>query len=230
LVVDSHGKSYDEPIDQLLVAVGRAPNVESLGLEAVGVKFDTKGVKVNDQLQTDNPNVYAAGDVCSPYQFTHAADFMARLVIRNALFRGRGKVSALTIPWTTYTSPEIAHVGLYESEAKAQGIEIDTFVQSLAEVDRAILEGEEEGFVEVHVKKGTDRIVGATIVARDAGDMISEITLAMTHGIGLKAIADTIHPYPTQAEAVRKVGDLYNRTRLTPFVQSLFRRWLRWTR
>jgi pyruvate/2-oxoglutarate dehydrogenase complex dihydrolipoamide dehydrogenase (E3) component len=194
LVVDSHGKRYDEPIDQLLVAVGRAPNVESLGLEAVGVKFDTKGVKVNDQLQTDNPNVYAAGDVCSPYQFTHAADFMARLVIRNALFRGRGKVSALTIPWTTYTSPEIAHVGLYESEAKAQGIEIDTFVQSLAEVDRAILEGEEEGFVEVHVKKGTDRIVGATIVARDAGDMISEITLAMTHGIGLKAIADTIHP------------------------------------
>lgn len=132
--------------------------------------------------------------------------------------------------WVSMSFWVTAHVGLYESEAKAQGIEIDTFVQSLTEVDRAILEGEEEGFVKVHVKKSTDRIVGATIVARDAGDMISEITLAMTRGIGLKAIADTIHPYPTQAEAVRRVGDLYNRTRPTPFVQSLFRRWLRWTR
>lgn len=230
LTLDSHGKSYDEPIDKLLIGVGRAPNVEGLNLEGVGVAYDKRGVKVNDRLQTTNPLIYAAGDVCSPYQFTHAADFMARIVIQNALFKGRAKASALTIPWCTYTSPEIAHVGLYEKEAQEKGIEVDTFAQEFKEVDRAVLEGEDEGFVKVHVRKGTDQIVGATIVARNAGDMISEVTLAMTHGLGLKKIASTIHPYPTQAEAIRKVGDQYNRTRLTPFVKSLFRKWLAWTR
>jgi len=185
---------------------------------------------VNDRLQTTNPRIYAAGDICSRYQFTHAADFMVRTVIRNALFKGRGKASALTIPWCTYTSPEVAHVGLYEHDAREQGIEPDTLVQEFKDVDRAILEGEEDGFVKVHVKKGTDQILGATIVARNAGDMIGEITLAMTQGIGLGKIANTIHPYPTRAEAIRRVGDAYNRTRLTPFVTSLFRRWLTWTR
>jgi pyruvate/2-oxoglutarate dehydrogenase complex dihydrolipoamide dehydrogenase (E3) component len=230
LTLESHGKSYDMPIDELLVSVGRAPNIENLDLEAAGVKASKKGIEVNSRLQTANPNIYAAGDVASRYQFTHAADFMARLVLRNALFKGRGEVDSLIIPWCTYTSPEIAHVGLYESEAQEKGIEVDTFVQEMAHVDRAILEGEVEGFVKVHVKKGSDQIVGATIVARDAGDMISEITLAMKHGIGLKGIADTIHPYPTQAEAIRRVGDEFNRTRLTPFVKSLFRKWLQWTR
>lgn len=230
LTVESHDQGYNQPVDQLLVAVGRKPNVDGLNLEAVGVDYDKKGVQVNDRLQTTNPRIYAAGDICSPYQFTHAADFMARIVIQNALFRGRKKVSALTIPWCTYTSPEIAHVGLYEKEADERGIAIDTYVQHFSEVDRAILDGEEEGFVKVHVKQGTDQIVGATIVARNAGDMISEISLAMTHGLGLSKIGSTIHPYPTQAEAIRKLGDQYSRTRLTPFVKSLFGRWLRWTR
>ncbi len=230
LTVESHDKSYDEPIDQLLVAVGRAPNVENLNLEGVGVDFDKKGVKVNDRMQTTNSRIYAAGDICSPYQFTHAADFMARIVIQNALFKGRKKSSALKIPWCTYTTPEISHVGLYEHEAKEQGVEVDTYVQHLSDVDRAILEGEDDGFVKVHVKKGTDQIVGATIVARNAGDMISEITLAMTHGLGLGKIGSTIHPYPTQAEAIRRLGDQYSRTRLTPFVKSLFNKWLAWTR
>jgi pyruvate/2-oxoglutarate dehydrogenase complex dihydrolipoamide dehydrogenase (E3) component len=230
LTVESHDKSYDEPIDQLLVAVGRAPNVENLNLEGVGVDFDKKGVKVNDRMQTTNPRIYAAGDICSPYQFTHAADFMARIVIQNALFKGRKKSSSLKIPWCTYTTPEISHVGLYEHEAKEQGVEVDTYVQHLSDVDRAILEGEDDGFVKVYVKKGTDQIVGATIVARNAGDMISEITLAMTHGLGLGKIGSTIHPYPTQAEAIRRLGDQYSRTRLTPFVKSLFHKWLAWTR
>lgn len=230
LSVESHGQSYDEPVDQLLVAVGRAPNVEDLNLQGIGIDFDKKGVKVNDRLQTTNPRVYAAGDICSPYQFTHAADFMARIVIQNALFKGRKKSSSLIIPWCTYTSPEIAHVGLYEKEAEDKGIEIDTYVQHFSDVDRAILEGEEEGFAKVHVRKGTDQIVGATIVARSAGDLISEITLAMTHGLGLSKIGSTIHPYPTQAEALRRLGDQYNRTRLTPGVKSLFRKWLAWTR
>ena len=225
----SHGRR-DETVDQLLVAVGRAPNVEGLGLESVGVDFTEKGVVVNDRLQTTNPKIYAAGDICSPYQFTHAADFMARIVIGNTLFKRRSKASKLVIPWSTYTEPEVAHVGLSQQAAAGRGIEIDTFTQPLSGVDRAILNGETEGFVKVHVAKGTDKILGATIVAGNAGDMISEITLAMTHNLGLKQIGTTIHPYPTQTEAIRKVADLYNRTRLTPLVKSLMDRWLSWTR
>lgn len=230
LTVESHGRGYDEPVDKLLVSVGRAPNVENLNLEAVGVDYDKKGVKVNGRMQTTNPMIYAAGDICSPFQFTHTADFMARIVIQNGLFNGRKKSTSLVIPWCTYTSPEIAHVGLYEEEARKKGIEVGTFVQELRDVDRAILDGEDEGFVKVHVKKGTDKIVGATIVAGHAGDMISEITLAITHGLGLKQIGSTIHPYPTQAEAIRKLGDQYSRTRVTPLVKWLFKKWLGWTR
>lgn len=225
-----HGKKYDEVVDRLLVAVGRAPNIENLGLEDAGVAFTAKGVQVNNRLQTTNTNIYAAGDICSPYQFTHAADFMARMVIRNALFFGRASTDALVIPWCTYTEPEIAHVGLYEKQAQEQGIEIDTFTRELSEVDRAILDGHTNGLVRVHVSKGTDKILGATIVAANAGDMISEITLAMTHRIGLKRIANTVHPYPTQAEAIRQIGDAYNRTRLTPFTKSLFSRMMAWRR
>jgi len=230
LRVELPDKGYDVLVDQLLVAVGRAPNVEGLGLEIVGVEFHKKGVKVDDRLQTANPRIYACGDICSPYQFTHAADFMARIVIQNTLFMGRAKASALTIPWATYTSPEIAHVGLYEKEAQEKGIEVTTFTQELAQVDRAILDGETQGFARLHVRKGTDQIVGATVVAAHAGDMISEITLAMKGGIGLGTIANVIHPYPTQAEAIRKLGDLYNRTRLTPLVKKLFNKWLAWQR
>ena len=230
LTVESHGTGFDEPIDKLLLSVGRAPNVETLNLEAVGVAYHKKGVTVNDRMQTTNPMIYAAGDVCSSYQFTHAADFMARIVIQNALFKGRKKSSSLIIPWSTYTSPEIAHVGLYEKQAEEKNIKVDTYVQKFHDVDRAILDGEDDGFVKVHVKKGTDRIVGATVVASHAGDMISEITLAMTHGLGLGKIGSTIHPYPTQAEAIRRLGDQYSRTRLTPFVKSLFQKWLAWTR
>ena len=230
LTVSSHDGSYDEVVDQLLVAVGRAPNVEDLGLEKAGVEFHKKGVVVDDRLRTTNKRIFAAGDICSPYQFTHAADFMARIVIQNALFKGRSKVSKLTIPWSTYTSPEVAHVGLYPNEAEKKGIEIDSYTQEFSGVDRAILEGETNGFVRVHVKKGTDKIVGGTVVATNAGDIVSEITMAMKTGTGLGAVGAVIHPYPTQAEAVRKLGDQYSRTRLTPFVSKLFKKWLSWTR
>jgi len=234
LQVNVPGHGYDVLVDQLLVAVGRAPNVEGLGLETAGVEFDKKGVTVNDRLQTTNSRIYACGDVCMKWKFTHAADFAARIVIQNALFSfgplGRRRLSSLTMPWATYTSPEIAHVGLYEKEAKEKGIEVDTFTLEMSKVDRAILDGETEGFVRVHVRKGTDEIVGATVVAAHAGDLISELTLAMKAKLGLKTIGATIHPYPTQAEAIRKVGDLYNRTRLTPFVKKLMGKWLSWTR
>src|SRR5262249_47621590 len=153
-----------------------------------------------------------------------------RIVIQNTLFLGRAKASALIIPWCTYTDPEIAHVGRYEQELKEKGIAFDTFVQEFADVDRAVLDGQTEGFVKVTVQKGTDRILGATIVAAHAGDLIAELTLALVGKLGLRTIASTIHPYPTQAEAIKKIGDACNRARLTPLVKSLFEKWLAWTR
>ena len=230
IIVQSHDTAYDVVVDKLFVAAGRAPNVENLGLDKVGVNYDRSGVTVDDRLRTTNRRIFAAGDVCSRFKFTHAADFMARTVIQNALFMGRGKASALNIPWATYTSPEIAHIGLYQHEAEQQGVAIDTYLQPMDGVDRAILEGETAGFVKVVTKKGSDKILGATIVAPHAGDMIGAVSLAMKGKLGLKTLGGAIHPYPTQADALRKIGDQFNRTRLTPFVKGLFARWLKWTR
>lgn len=225
-------KTPDEEhtVDKLLIAVGRAPNVEGLGLEEVGIEFSKQGIAVNDKQQTTVPHIYAAGDICSSFKFTHAADFMARNVLRNALFMGRAKTSKLIIPWATYSEPELAHVGLNETDAKDAGTEIDTYTVPLSSVDRAILSGETEGFVKVHTRKGKGEILGATVVGPNAGDMISEITLAMTNDISLGTIANTIHPYPTIAEAIRKAGDLYNKTRLTPRIASIMKKWLAWAR
>lgn len=231
VTLEKDGQQETLAVDEILVGVGRAPNVEGLNLEGVGVEYDKRaGVVVNDKLQTTNPRIYAAGDICLQYKFTHTADAAARIVIQNALFGGSKKASALTIPWCTYTEPEIAHVGLYEREAAEKGIALDTYHIPMSGVDRAIAEGEEEGFVKIHVKKGSDQILGATIVARHAGEMISEITVAMVGKVGLGTLASVIHPYPTQAEAIKKAADAYNRTRLTPFVKKLLARWLAWTR
>ncbi len=228
---DAEGQTAKTAVDAILVSAGRTPNVEGMGLEEAGVTYDPRtGIQVDDHLRTTNPHVYAAGDVCSRYQFTHAADFLARTVIANTLFKGRQKASALTIPWCTYTEPQIAHVALTQHQAKADGVAIDTFTQPLEDIDRAILDGDTEGFARAHVKKGTDKILGATIVARNAGDMIGIYTTAMTHGLGLGALSKVILPYPTQAEAVRKTGDLYNRTRLTPRIKKIFGAWLKWQR
>jgi len=134
------------------------------------------------------------------------------------------------IPWCTYTDPEVAHVGLYEQEAQEQGIAVETFQFSIGDVDRGRADDERESFVKVHVKQGTDQILGATIVASHAGEMINILTLAMTTNIGLKKISGVIFPYPTQAEAIKKIADSYNRTRLTPLVKNLFTQWFRWTR
>jgi pyruvate/2-oxoglutarate dehydrogenase complex dihydrolipoamide dehydrogenase (E3) component len=217
--------------DEILLAVGRMPAVEGLDLEAAGVEYGRNtGIKVNDRLQTSNPRIFAAGDVASAYKFTHMSDATARILIRNALFFGRRRASALTVPWCTYTDPEIAHVGLYEAQAKERGIPVKTFVQELSDVDRAILDGETEGFVKVLVRAGSDRIVGATVVASHAGEFLSELTMAIVAGVGLGTIAEIIHPYPTQAEAIKKIADAYNRTRLTPFAKRLFEKWFAWRR
>ena len=235
LSVDSHGQQYDIPVDELLVSVGRSPNVDGLGLETVGVEYDHTGVNVNHRLQTSNPNIFAAGDICSPFKFTHTADAQAQIVIQNALFphpfgMGYASTENLIIPWATYTQPEIAHVGLYEKDARAKGISIDTFSFPLHDVDRAILDGEEQGFARVHVKKGTDTILGATIVASHAGDLISEFTLAMKGRLGLNTIASTIHPYPTQAEVVKKTANAWRKTTLTEGKRKFLRTLFSWSR
>ncbi len=227
------GVRHEMAVDEILVGAGRAPNVDGLELERAGVAYDERrGIEVDEWLRTSNKRIYAAGDVCLAWKFTHAADAAARIVVQNALFGALGarrRLSALHMPWCTYTDPEVAHVGLYEREARARGIDVRTFEVPLAEVDRAVADGADEGFVRIHVQAGTDRILGATVVARHAGEMIGELSLAMASGIGLGKIAGAIHPYPTQAEAIRKAADAYNRTRLTPRVARLFRVWLRLT-
>ena len=220
LTVDSHGTHYELTVDEILVGAGRVPNVDNMGLDLAGVEFDKTGVKVNESMRTSNRRIYAAGDVCSRYKFTHAADAMARIVIQNALFFGRAKASRLIIPWCTYTDPEVAHVGMYEKDAKEKGIANETMSVDLGEVDRAILDGE-EGFLKVLLAAGTDRILGATLVSRHAGETISELTTAVTHGLGLRKLASVIHPYPTQAEIIKRAADAFNRKRLTPRVQRL---------
>jgi pyruvate/2-oxoglutarate dehydrogenase complex dihydrolipoamide dehydrogenase (E3) component len=231
VTVEKEGRMLHVEVNEILVGIGRIPNVEALNLEAAGIVYDPAfGVKVNDLLQTSNPRVYSAGDICFPYKFTHTADALARILIANALFMGRQKSSVLVVPWCTYTDPEVAHVGMYEKEAQEKKLKVLTFTVPLRDVDRALLDGETEGFARVHLRKGTDKILGATIVARHAGEMINELSLAMTANLGLSAIGRTIHPYPTQSEAIKKLADAYNRTRLTPLVRNLFGAWLKFMR
>jgi pyruvate/2-oxoglutarate dehydrogenase complex dihydrolipoamide dehydrogenase (E3) component len=214
--------------DAVLVAAGRTPNVEALNLEAAGIDSSAEGVTVNDRLRTTNPCVYASGDVCSKYKFTHAADALSRLVLQNALFYGRRKASALVIPWVTYTDPEVAHVGAAERDARESNGRLHTITVALSEIDRAIVDDETDGFVRVHHERGTVR--GATIVARHAGEMIGEVVYAMTHGGTLTDLSATVHPYPTQAEGIRKAGDHYRRQALTPAVRRWLTRYFQWTR
>jgi pyruvate/2-oxoglutarate dehydrogenase complex dihydrolipoamide dehydrogenase (E3) component len=215
-------------VDAILTGLGRVPNVEGLNLEAANVDYGkTMGIRVDDFLQTSNRRIYAAGDVCLEHMFTHTADASARIVVHNALRLGRQRLSALTIPWCTYTDPEIAHVGLYVQQARERDIPVKTFTIPMHEVDRAIADGEERGFVKIHVKERTDRILGATIVARHAGEMISEITLAMVAGVGLRTLARVIHPYPTQADAIRMAADACRSTQ-RPTMRSVLPRWARW--
>ena len=235
LMAESHGRQYDVTVDEILVGVGRIPNVEGIGLEAAGVAYDKKGITVNTRLQTTNPRIFAAGDICSRYKFTHAADAMAQIVIQNALFPhpfgfGYASVDSLIMPWCTFTEPEIAHVGMYEKDAQEKGLEVETYTYKLDEVDRAILDGEEEGFARVHIQKGTDRILGATIVAAHAGDMISEFSVAMKTGAGAKTLAGTIHPYPTQAEVNKKVVNLWRKAHFTEKTKRLLIKLFAWMR
>ncbi len=230
LWVSRDGQKEPLAFDALLIGIGRQPNVEGMGLEAAGVKFSPQGVEVDERLRTTNSRIYAAGDICSRFKFTHAADAMARIVLANSLFFGRRKVGTLTMPWCTFTDPEVAHVGYYEADAQRVGLEVATLTEPMSHVDRAILDGEDEGFARVHYNRKNGKILGGTIVARHAGEMISELTLAITTGQKISALASTIHPYPTQAEVLKRLGDQYMRQKLTPTLKTLFEKWFAWRR
>ncbi len=202
--------------EAVLVAAGRAPNVEGLGLDRAGVAVTADGVATDDYLRTANSRIYAAGDICGGPRFTHAADAMARLVVQNALFFGRKKLSDLLIPWCTFTAPEAAHVGAADGEA---------VTVPLSDVDRSVIDGSLDGFVRVRHDHG--RVTGATIVAPRAGELIAVVTTAMRGGMTMNDLSNIVFPYPTEALALKRAGDAYRRTRLTPFVRRALRYYFR---
>jgi pyruvate/2-oxoglutarate dehydrogenase complex dihydrolipoamide dehydrogenase (E3) component len=223
-----NGGSQEFVADQVLVAAGRIPNVDGLGLKAAGVRYDARaGIDVDDRLRTSNGRIFAIGDIASRHQFTHVADAQARLVVRNALFYGRARASELVIPWCTYTSPELAHVGITAEQAAERGVDVETITVPLSEVDRARIDAQADGFLRLHLRAGSDRILGGTLVAEHAGDIISQVTQAITAGIGLSKLSETIFPYPTQAEVIRKAADQWRRRKLTPGVQRILRWYFR---
>jgi pyruvate/2-oxoglutarate dehydrogenase complex dihydrolipoamide dehydrogenase (E3) component len=213
------GGESEVTCDEILVSAGRRPNVEGLGLESAGIAYSERGLRVDDHLRTTNPRVFGVGDCCMHWQFTHAADAAAKIVVQNALFFGRKKLSTLVMPWCTYTDPEVAHVGLYEADARVRAIEPATYTVQLEKVNRGFCFV--EYVVRVHTRKGSDVILGATIVATHAGEMISEVSLAITSGLGLGKIAAVIHPYPTQAEGIKAAANAYMRTKLTPTAKKV---------
>jgi pyruvate/2-oxoglutarate dehydrogenase complex dihydrolipoamide dehydrogenase (E3) component len=205
--VDDHVEA-----DEVLLSVGRMPNVEMLGLDKAGIAFDTEtGVKVDDFLCSTNPMVYAAGDVCMALKFTNAAQASARIAVRNALAGGTARHSDLLIPWCTFCEPEIAHIGMHIRDARERSIPVKTFVVMMQDVDRAITDGQDFGFIKIHIEEGTDKILGASIVASRASEMINEVSVIMNAGIGMRALADIVHTYPAQSEGIMLAALAYAR-------------------
>ena len=223
--IETAGGGREVTCDRVLVATGRTPNIDGLDLPAAGVAFGASGVTVDDWLRTSNRRIFGAGDVCSRFRFTHAADAMARIVVQNALFFGRKRASTLVIPWCTYTEPEVAHVGMYEEEARRQGRRVETITIPLERVDRAIVDEAGDGFVRVHHERG--RLLGCTVVSSRAGEVIGVATHALTHGASLDDLGSTIQPYPTENNAFRIARDEYRRSRLTPGIRRVLQRYFR---
>jgi pyruvate/2-oxoglutarate dehydrogenase complex dihydrolipoamide dehydrogenase (E3) component len=209
LTVRGPAGTRELPYDALLLGTGRKPNIDGLSLEAAGVRLGNGGVQVNEYLRTSNPNIYAAGDVAFPQKFTHAAIATARLCVANALGGANRRARELVIPHCTYTDPEVAQVGLTPRQAREAGIAIDEYRLELARVERAFIDGEEAGLAAIYTRRGTGEIVGATLVAAHAGEMISELTLAIIHKVPLEALAETVHCYPTQAEVFQRIALQY---------------------
>ncbi len=227
---EQNNSNHEVVVDEILVATGRAPNVSNMGLEAAGVEYDSiGGITVNDYLQTTNLDIYAAGDVCTAYKFTHVADASARIVVENALFRKSGKLSDLVVPWCIYTDPEVAHVGLHERDASKKGIKTQSLKIENTEIDRAVTDGTLPGFASVLLRHRSDKILGATIVGPNAGELINQMTLAIKSNIGLKTISKTIFPYPTHSMIIKRLADSFMSYRLTPRLKWLTGNWF-WLR
>lgn len=210
LEASNDGARYDIAADEIVLSVGRVANMAGLDLEVAGVATDpAKGVVVDDFLRTTNPRVYAAGDVCMSHKFTNVAEASGRMAVQNAFSARRRRTSRMTIPWCTYCDPEIAHVGMHVWDAGERSIPIKSYTVLMQDVDRAITDGQDDGFVKIHVKAGTDKILGATIVASRASEMINEISVAMSVGIGMRALADVLHTYPAQSDAIRLAALAY---------------------
>lgn len=224
----NEGNTATTVVDHILTGIGRQPAVDGLGLAAAGIQYDAEaGIHVDDFLRTSNSHVYAAGDACLQFRFTNTAEASARIVVHNALLFGRQRLSALTVPWCTHTDPQVAHVGLYVKEARERDIPVKTFTVPMHDVDRANTDGAEDGFVKIHVREGTDQILGATIVGRGAAEMINVVSLAMVTGVGLCRLAGVIHAYPTQGEAVRQAAQACATTLVSPLLAELRRWWLK---
>ncbi len=233
IICESNGKVVEIEFDELLVAVGRKPNTEGYGLEELGIPLTKQGtIQTNQYLQTCYPNIYACGDVAGPYQFTHTAAHQAWYASVNALFGKFKKFKAdySVIPWATFTDPEVARVGLNESEAKENGIPYEVTTYDINDLDRAIADEEAHGLVKVLTVPGKDKVLGATIVGDHAGDLITEYISAMRHGIGLNKILGTIHIYPTLAEANKFAAGVWKKAHAPIALLKWVERFHRWQR
>ena len=207
------GREVEVRGEEILVAAGRAPNVESLALENAGVELKDGWVGVDDALRTSVPNIYAAGDVTGKYLFTHVAEYQGRTAVGNALFPYKRKANYRFVPWTTFTDPEVARVGLTEREAREQHDAVDVFRYPFDTLDRAVADGETEGFVKVVTGKG-GKVLGAHIIGPEAGNLIMEFVLAMQNDVPIQGLSTTIHVYPTLSEVSRRAADNYYREKL----------------
>ncbi|MBI4540495.1 MAG: FAD-dependent oxidoreductase [Gemmatimonadetes bacterium] len=209
---------------ELFVATGRRPETASLALERAGIEAERSAVQVNDRLETSARGVWAAGDVTGGLQFTHVADYMAKVVVQNALFPLRKRADYSKVPWVTYTDPEVAHVGLSQEEAESRGA--TTHRYPFADLDRAIVDAETAGYVKISARRG--HILGATVVGPTAGELLMPLVLAMQHGIRLPSLSATIFPYPTLVEGVKRTADAFQRARLEGAAAKLLKRVVRW--
>lgn len=233
LIAEHEGQSVEIEFDQLLLALGRSANVSGFGLEELGVKLSSgKTIEVNEFLQTNYPSIYACGDVAGPYQFTHTAAHQAWYASVNALFRPfkKFRVDYSVIPFASFTDPEVARVGINEQEAKAQGIAYEVTHYRLDDLDRAIADGQTQGFIKVLTLPGKDKILGATIVGEHAGDLIAEFVTAMRYGLGLNKILATIHIYPTWMEANKFAAGNWKKAHAPQKLLQWVARFHRWRR
>lgn len=233
LICEHNGQSVELPFDEIIIAVGRSARLKGFGLKALDIPISKRRtIEVNDYLQAGYPNLYACGDIAGPYQFTHTASHQAWYACVNALFGTfkKFKVDYRVIPWATFTDPEVARVGINKTDAAEQGISYEITRYPLDDLDRAIAEGEDEGYIEVLTKPGKDQILGVTIVGSYAGDLIAEFVFAMRHNLGLNKILSTIHIYPTRMEAVKFAAGNWKKAATKPWQLNLLKRFFAWQR